>query len=75
MLSGAVRLSTQQPRAVVVAAVGFLVVAAAIGGDVEELLTSSGFQDPDSESERTDESSPSVSMPVCEQPARPSCSP
>jgi putative drug exporter of the RND superfamily len=55
MLNRVARLSTRHPRAVVVAAVLVVAIAAAVGGDVEERLTSSGFQDPASESERADE--------------------
>ncbi|MGH9113445.1 MAG: MMPL family transporter [Acidimicrobiales bacterium] len=55
MLTRLARLSTQHARAVVIAAVVLFAVAGAIGGGVADHLTSGGFEDPSSESERADE--------------------
>src|ERR687891_586283 len=49
------RLPTRHARAVVIAAVLVFAVAGAIGGGVADHLTSGGFEDPSSESERADE--------------------
>src|SRR5829696_6781308 len=55
MLTRLARLSTQHARAVVIAAVVLFAVAGALGGGVADHLTSGGFEDPSSESERADE--------------------
>src|SRR5919106_1010251 len=55
MLTRFARLSTRHARAVVIAAVLVFAVAGAIGGGVADHLTSGGFEDPSSESERADE--------------------
>ncbi|HET6833337.1 MAG TPA: MMPL family transporter [Acidimicrobiales bacterium] len=55
MLTRFARLSTNHARAVVIAAVVVFAVAGAIGGGVADHLTSGGFEDPSSESERADE--------------------
>src|ERR671911_1869288 len=55
MLTRFARLSTGHARAVVIAAVLVFAVAGAIGGGVADHLTSGGFEDPSSESERADE--------------------
>jgi putative drug exporter of the RND superfamily len=54
MLTRFARLSTHHARAVVIAAVLVFVSAGAIGGGVADKLTSGGFDDPASESERAD---------------------
>jgi putative drug exporter of the RND superfamily len=55
MLTRFARLSTNHARAVVIAAVVVFAVAGALGGGVADHLTSGGFEDPSSESERADE--------------------
>src|SRR5918994_1160226 len=55
MLTRLARLSTQHARAVVIAAVVLFAVAGALGRGVADHLTSGGFEDPSSESERADE--------------------
>jgi putative drug exporter of the RND superfamily len=55
MLTRFARLSTNHARAVVIAAVVVFALAATIGGGVADQLTSGGFDDPASESERADE--------------------
>src|SRR5918994_871300 len=55
MLTRLARVSTQHARAVVIAAVVLFAVAGALGGGVADHLTSGGFEDPSSESERADE--------------------
>ena len=55
MLTRFARLSTNHARAVVIAAVVVFAVAGALGGGVADHLTSGGFDDPSSESERADE--------------------
>ena len=55
MLTRFARLSTRHARAVVIVAVLVFAVAGAIGGGVADHLTSGGFEDPSSESERADE--------------------
>jgi RND superfamily putative drug exporter len=50
MLTRFARLSTGRPRAVLLVAAVFFVVAGAVGGGVAEHLTSGGFDDPDAES-------------------------
>src|SRR5215203_3813943 len=55
MLTRLARLSTQHARAVAIAAVVLFAVAGALGGGVADHLTSGGFEDPSSESERADE--------------------
>ncbi|QXJ21813.1 MMPL family transporter [Actinomadura graeca] len=54
MLNRAARLSTRHPRLIVLAAVLVAVIAAPLGGGVADLLTSSGFDDPASESARAE---------------------
>src|ERR687891_870370 len=55
MPPGFARLPPRHARAVVIAAVLVFAVAGAIGGGVADHLTSGGFEDPSSESERADE--------------------
>src|SRR5512132_1580671 len=55
MLTRFARLSTHHARAVVIAAVVVFAVAGALGGGVADHLTSGGFDDPSSESERADD--------------------
>ncbi|MGH9192980.1 MAG: MMPL family transporter, partial [Acidimicrobiales bacterium] len=55
MLTRFARLATNHARAVVIAAVLVFAVAGALGGGVADHLTSGGFEDPSSESERADE--------------------
>ncbi len=55
MLTRFARLSTNHARAVVIAAVVVFAVAGALGGGVADHLTSGGFDDPSSESERADD--------------------
>jgi RND superfamily putative drug exporter len=55
MLTRFARLSTNHARAVVVAAVVMFALAGALGGGVADHLTSGGFDDPSSESERADD--------------------
>jgi putative drug exporter of the RND superfamily len=55
MLTRFARLSTRHARAVVIAAMVAFALAGAIGGGVADHLTSGGFEDPASESERADE--------------------
>jgi RND superfamily putative drug exporter len=55
MLTRFARLSTSHARAVVIAAGVLFALAGAIGGGVADHLTSGGFEDPASESERADE--------------------
>jgi putative drug exporter of the RND superfamily len=55
MLTRFARLSTNHARAVVIAAVVMFAVAGALGGGVADHLTSGGFDDPSSESERADD--------------------
>jgi putative drug exporter of the RND superfamily len=55
MLTRFARLSTNHARAVVIAAIVVFAVAGALGGGVADHLTSGGFDDPSSESERADE--------------------
>jgi len=55
MLTRFARLSTNHARAVVIAAVLMFAIAGALGGGVADHLTSGGFDDPSSESERADD--------------------
>ena len=55
MLTRFARLSTNHARAVVIAAVVMFAIAGALGGGVADHLTSGGFDDPSSESERADD--------------------
>jgi RND superfamily putative drug exporter len=55
MLTRFARLSTNHARAVVIAAVVMFALAGALGGGVADHLTSGGFDDPSSESERADD--------------------
>jgi RND superfamily putative drug exporter len=55
MLTRFARLSTRHAKAVVISAVLVFAVAGALGGGVADRLTSGGFEDPASESERADE--------------------
>jgi putative drug exporter of the RND superfamily len=55
MLTRFARLSTNHARAVVIAAVVMFAVAGTLGGGVADHLTSGGFDDPSSESERADD--------------------
>ena len=55
MLTRFARLSTNHARAVVIAAVLLFAIAGAFGGGVADHLTSGGFDDPSSESERADD--------------------
>jgi putative drug exporter of the RND superfamily len=55
MLTRFARLSTNHARAVVIAAVVMFAIAGALGGGVADDLTSGGFDDPSSESERADD--------------------
>jgi putative drug exporter of the RND superfamily len=55
MLARFARLSTNHARAVIIAAVVVFAVAGALGGGVADHLTSGGFDDPSSESERADD--------------------
>ena len=55
MLTRFARLSTNHARAVVIAAVMMFAIAGALGGGVADHLTSGGFDDPSSESERADD--------------------
>ena len=55
MLTRLARLSTNHARAVVIAAVVVFALAGALGGGVADHLTSGGFDDPSSESERADD--------------------
>jgi putative drug exporter of the RND superfamily len=55
MLTRFARLATNHARAVVIASVLVFAVAGALGGGVADHLTSGGFEDPSSESERADE--------------------
>jgi putative drug exporter of the RND superfamily len=55
MLNRFARLSTNHARAVVIAAVVMFAIAGALGGGVADHLTSGGFDDPSSESERADD--------------------
>ena len=55
MLTRFARLSTNHARAVVIAAVVMFALAGAVGGGVADHLTSGGFDDPSSESERADD--------------------
>jgi RND superfamily putative drug exporter len=55
MLTRFARLSTNHARAVVIAAVVMFALAGAFGGGVADHLTSGGFDDPSSESERADD--------------------
>jgi putative drug exporter of the RND superfamily len=55
MLTRFARLSTNHARAVVIAAVVMFAIAGALGGGVADHLTSGGFEDPSSESERADD--------------------
>jgi RND superfamily putative drug exporter len=55
MLTRFARLSTGRPRAVLVLAAIFFVVAGALGGGVAEHLTSGGFDDPAAESSQAGE--------------------
>jgi RND superfamily putative drug exporter len=55
MLTRFARLSTKHARAVVIAAVVMFAIAGALGGGVADDLTSGGFDDPSSESERADD--------------------
>jgi RND superfamily putative drug exporter len=55
MLARFARLSTGRPRAVLLLAAVFFVVAGAVGGGVAEHLTSGGFDDPAAESSKAGE--------------------
>jgi RND superfamily putative drug exporter len=55
MLTRFARLSTNHARTVVIAAVVMFAIAGALGGGVADHLTSGGFDDPSSESERADD--------------------
>ncbi len=55
MLTRFARLSTNHARAVVITAVVMFAIAGALGGGVADHLTSGGFDDPSSESERADD--------------------
>ncbi|MBN2621894.1 MAG: MMPL family transporter, partial [Acidimicrobiales bacterium] len=55
MLTRLSHLATGRPRAVLVAAVVFIALSAALGGGVAANLTSGGFEDPSAESSRADE--------------------
>jgi putative drug exporter of the RND superfamily len=55
MLTRFAHLATRRTRAVLIAALLFVVVAGALGGGVAENLTSGGFEDPATESERAEE--------------------
>jgi putative drug exporter of the RND superfamily len=54
MLTRFARLATGRTRAVLIAALLFVVVAGALGGGVAKNLTSGGFEDPSTESARAD---------------------
>src|SRR5262249_40369863 len=54
MLTRFARLATSRTRAVLIAAVLFVVVAGALGGGVAKNLTAGGFEDPSTESARAD---------------------
>ncbi len=54
MLTRFARLATTRTRAVLVAALLFVVVAGAVGGGVAKHLTSGGFEDPSTESARAE---------------------
>src|SRR5262249_36198836 len=54
MLTRFARLATSRTRAVLIAAVLFVVVAGALGGGVAKNLTAGGFEDPSTQSARAD---------------------
>jgi len=55
MLTRFARLATRRPRAVLLAAVLFVLLAGGYGGGVAENLTTGGFEDPATESARAEE--------------------